>query len=98
MLVAEKSIALQDAVQHMGFNSVEDFALDKAKENLSSEMAVCLSNIKKIEEKYGMDYADFCLHFHELNFPLFDKEEDSADWNAEMKQLSILQKRLASLY
>ncbi len=98
MLVAEKSIALQDAIQHMGFNSIEDFALDKAKEKLTGEINLCLNNIKKLEGKYQMDYADFCQKFHELNIPVFEKEEDSADWNAEMKQLNILQKRLASLY
>lgn len=97
MLFAEKSLALHEAVRQMGFDSVEDFALIKAKEKLLNEIMICTSNIEKFEKKYGYDYADFCLKFQQLQQPLFEKEEDSAEWNAELKQLIILQKRLARL-
>ena len=98
MLIAEKSIALHDVVQQLGFASLEDFALDKAKEELLNDIKICTDNIAKFEKKYGLDYADFCFKFHELGYPLFEKEEDSAEWNVELKQLSNQQKRLASLY
>ncbi len=39
----------------------------------------------------------FCKNFHQLQQPIFEKEEDSAEWNAKLKQLNILQKRLARL-
>jgi hypothetical protein len=97
MLLTEKSLALHEAVQQMGFDSVEDFALIKAKEKLSNEITICTTNIENFEKKYGLDYADFCLKFHQLQQSLFEKEEDSAEWNAELKQLIILQKRLARL-
>jgi hypothetical protein len=97
MLLAEKSLALHEAVKQMGFDSLEDFALIKAKEKLLNEIIICTNNIETFEKKYGLDYADFCLKFQQLQQPLFQREEDSAEWNAELKQLMILQKRLARL-
>jgi len=97
MLLVEKSLALQETVQQMGFDSVEDFALVKAKEKLLNEIAICTTNIEKFEKKYNFDYAEFCSKFQQLQYPLFEKEEDSAEWNAELKQLNILQKRLSRL-
>lgn len=97
MLLVEKSLALQEAVQQMGFDSVEDFALLKAKEKLLNEIATCTTHIEEFEKKYSFDYAVFCLNFQQLQYPLFEKEEDSAEWNAELKQLNILQKRLSRL-
>lgn len=47
--------------------------------------------------KYSLVYSDFCLQFHQLKYLLFEKEEDSAEWNAELKQLNILQKGLSRL-
>ncbi len=97
MLIAEKSLALHEAVQQMGYGSLEDFALVQAKEKLLQEISVCSRNIEHFEKKYVMDYADFCKTFHRLNQPVFEKEEDSAEWNAELKQLDVLQKRLTRL-
>lgn len=97
MLIAEKSLALHETIHQLGFGSLEDFALAQAREKLLNEITICTANIEKFENKYKMDYADFCLHFNELQTPLFEKEDDSSDWNAELKQLNILQKRLARL-
>lgn len=97
MLLAEKSLALHETIHLMGFDSVEDFALVKAKEKLLDEIRICSENIERFEKKFGVNYTDFCLNFHQVSGPLFEKEEDSADWNAELKQLNILQKRLARL-
>lgn len=97
MLIPEQSLALHETVQQMGYGSLEDFALIKAKEKLLEEMRMCTQHIERFETKYGVDYAEFCKSFHQLNYPMFEKEEDSAEWNAEQKQLNILQKRLARL-
>lgn len=97
MLIKEQSIALNEAVQQMGYGSVEDFALVKAREKILQEIKVCSQSIEQLEKKYGVDYATFCNQFHQLDYPLFDKEEDSSTWNAELKQLDILQKRLSRL-
>ena len=44
-----------------------------------------------------MDYADFSKNFSQSQIELFEKEDDSASWNAELKQLNILQKKLSRL-
>jgi len=97
MLIAEKSLALHETIHQLGFDSMEDFALAQAGEKLLNEVIICTGNIEKFENKYAMDYADFCLKFRQLQTPIFEKEEDSSKWNAELKQLNILQKRLARL-
>lgn len=97
MLITEQTLALHETVPRMGYGSLEDFALVKAKKKLLEEIKMCTQHIAKFEEKYGVDYADFCKTFHQLNYTVFEKEEDSAEWNAELKQLNILQKRLARL-
>ena len=97
MLINEQSLALHNAVHEMGYESLEDFALQKARAALLQEITTSQKNIELFEKKYGFDYADFYKNFHELNQPLFEKEEDSAEWNAEIKLAGILQKRLARL-
>lgn len=97
MLISEQSLALHETVEQMGYSSVEDFALVQAREKLLQEMNVCVRHIEQFEKKYGMDYADFCKNFHQLQQPVFEKEDDSAEWNAELKQLNILQKQVSRL-
>lgn len=97
MLINEQSLALHEAVEQMGYSSIKAFALIQAKEKLVQEINVCVKNIELFEKKYETDYADFCKNFHQLQHPLFEKEEDSASWNAELKQLNILHKRLSRL-
>ena len=97
MLITEQSLALHETVEQMGFHSVEDFALVQAREKLLQEISVCVNYIEQFEKKYETNYADFCKDFHQLDQPIFEKEDDSADWNAEIKQLNILQKQLSRL-
>ena len=97
MLVNEQSLVLHEIIFQLGFNSVEDFAIEKAKETLLKEVANCTQRMSFFSNKYGIDYAEFCKNFHSLPQPLFEKEEDSADWNAELKHLDILMNRLSKL-
>jgi hypothetical protein len=97
MLITEKSLALNEAVQQMGFTSVEDFALEKTKESLLMHIAESMRRINLFHEKYGVDYIDFCKQFHSLHQPVFEKEEDSAEWNAEIKQRELLLQKLSRL-
>lgn len=97
MLVTEKSLALNEVVQQMGFSSVEDFAMEKTKETLLMHVAESMRRIGFFHEKYGVDYIDFCRQFHSLPQSLFEKEEDSAEWNAEIKQRELLLQKLSRL-
>lgn len=97
MLMDAQSLALHNTVHEMGYESIEDFALQKARQHLLKEIIISRQKIEVFEKKYGIDYADFCKFFQQLSQPVFEKEEDSAEWNAEIKQLSILEKRLARI-
>ncbi len=59
MLITERSLALHETVQQMGYNSLEDFALEQAREKLLQEINICIKNIEQFEKKYGIDYANF---------------------------------------
>ncbi len=97
MLINDQSLALHETVAQMGYGSIEAFALTQAREKVLQEISFCVKNIEILEEKHKMDYADFCKNFSLLQISVFEKEDDSASWNAELKQLNILQKRLARL-
>ena len=97
MLVTDKRLALNEAVQQMGFASVEDFALEKTKETLLKEISESIKMTEQLESKYGLNYLDFCNKFHSLAQPVFEKEEDGAEWNAELKQRELLLQKLLRL-
>lgn len=97
MQVTDKSYALNETIQQMGFDSVENFALEKAKESLLKDVAASMKKIAFFQDKYGMDYIDFCKQFQSLSQTVFEKEEDSAEWNAEIKQREIMLKKLSRL-
>ena len=97
MLINDQSLALHETVEQMGYGSIEAFALTQAKEKVLQEISACVKNIEIFEEKYKMDYADFCKNFSQSQIAVFEKEDDSASWNAELEQLNILQKRLSRL-
>ena len=97
MLVNEQSLALHETIYQMGFDSVEDFAVEKAKETLLKEVSICTQRMSFFSNKYGVDYTEFCKNFHSLPQSIVEKEEDSAEWNAELKQLDILMNRLSKI-
>ena len=59
-----------------------------------TEINNCNQSIKKFTLKYGMDYREFCDLFFQLPQPLFEKEEDSAEWNSELFHLKLLHTKL----
>ncbi|MFD2569089.1 hypothetical protein ACFSUS_00495 [Spirosoma soli] len=90
--------AIELAVQQIGFKSVYDFAAQKLRDSLLEEIKVSLDAIDVFERKYGMNYEQFKNQFFSLKtFDLFEREDDSMDWSAEIAQLRILEKRLAQL-
>jgi hypothetical protein len=90
--------AIELAVHQIGYKSVYDFAAQKLKDSLLEEIKVSLDAIDVFERKYGMTYEQFREQFFSLSsFELFEREDDSMDWSAEIAQLRILEKRLAQL-
>ena len=92
------TLELENAVHHRGFNSVNEFALQKIKDEILKDMQESLRIIAIYEEKYGVNYQEFFEKFHQLlSFDLFEKENDSMEWRAELEILRINEKRLTKL-
>jgi hypothetical protein len=92
------TLELENAVHNRGFNSVNEFALQKIKDEILKDMQESLRIIAVYEEKYLMDYQTFSTNFHQLtSFDLFEKENDSMEWRAELEVLRINEKRLTKL-
>lgn len=89
---------LESTFQEMGYASSTDYAIKKAREELLNEIKISLDAIAVFEEKYGMDFIQFREQFSTLtHFGLFEREDDSMDWSAELTQLRLLEKRLVKI-
>lgn len=50
------------------------------------------------EVKYGMNYSDFCRRFHEIEYvELFEKEDDSMDWEFALEVVKLYGEKLSAL-
>lgn len=93
-----QQVAIESAVQEMGYESVYDFAAKQARELLLKDLKISVDRIEAFEAKYGMDYEAFDKHFFALTqFDLFEREDDGMDWRLEKEALRIIEKRLARL-
>ena len=89
---------VENIFHEMGYASSTDYAIKKVREELLSELKVCLERIEKFEKKYGMGYDEFHKRFNDLTqFGLFEREDDNMDWRAELTVLRGVEKRLTWL-
>ncbi|GAB3895958.1 hypothetical protein [Spirosoma agri] len=96
MTVQQTSV--ENIFHEMGYTSSTDYAIKKVREELLYELKVCMERIEKFEEKYGVSYDEFSKRFSELTqFGLFEREDDSMDWRAELTVLRGVEKRLTLL-
>jgi len=96
MTVEQTSV--ESIFHEMGYASSTDYAIKKAREELLRELKVSLGRIDAFEKKYEMTYAEFDKQFHLLTqFSLFERDDDSMDWRAELTVLRSIEKRLATL-
>lgn len=96
MTVEEASV--ENIFHEMGYASSTDYAIKKAREELLRELKISVEAIAVFEKKYGMSYEEFYSRFNELTqFGLFEREDDSMDWRAELTVLRGVEKRLTWL-
>lgn len=90
--------ALESTFRDMGYASVEDFAVQKAREELLREKKISDDAIAAFEAKYRMKFSEFETCFPSLTqFSLFEREDDLMDWRAEVHVRSVVEERLARL-
>ncbi len=77
-------------IKKRNFEDVYTYALSQLILSNQQEQIEAQANIKQFEEKYGMDYSLFCDQFHTITaFPMFEKEDDSLDWQVEVERLKM---------
>ncbi|MFN8346530.1 MAG: hypothetical protein U0X91_16115 [Spirosomataceae bacterium] len=90
--------ALTAAIQELGYESVDAFALEKAKEALRLEMGVYQQEVTEFENKYGMNFQSFSEKFDSITqFGLFEKEDDEMEWRACLKAIALVENKLKTL-
>lgn len=89
---------LESTFQEMGYTSMADYAIRKAREELLNELKISTDEVSRFEAKYGMTFLEFDKRFHDLKqFGLFEREDDIMDWRAELEVIRVVEKRLARL-
>jgi len=79
----QQTQALAETIHDLGYESVDAFALEKAKEALQEEINTCQKQIEEFEQKYAMNLQTFIENFDSITqFGLFEKEDDEMEWRA----------------
>nr|MCU0342134.1 hypothetical protein [Spirosomataceae bacterium] len=72
----QQNEALVAAVHNLGYESVDDFALQKAKEALQAQIDAYQKEVAQYEKKYGMSFEAFTEKFDQkTEFGLFERED-----------------------
>lgn len=91
-------LTIEKAVHDLGYESVNEYAKAKLQEEFQAEIVKKKAEITTFELKYGMNYSDFCRRFHEIeNVELFEKEDDSMDWEFALEIVKQYENKLLAL-
>lgn len=96
MTVEQASI--EQVFHRLGYKSSQDYAVQKAKNELLNELKTCIGQIAVLEKKYGMSYEEFHVRFNELTqFSLFEREDDIMEWRVQNIEARSIEKLLIQL-
>ena len=94
----QQTEALTATVHSLGYESVDDFALQKAKEVLQAQIDVYQKEVEQYEEKYGMSFQAFSEKFDQKSeFRLFEREDDEMDWSFAIEMRALYKAKLLVL-
>jgi hypothetical protein len=93
-----QNIALAQTVQAFGYTNVMAFAREQAMNLLQQRVAYYQSRVDYFTAKYGCNYETFCQQFHTFSTPtLFERENDSMEWETSLDALSEYQHDIHAL-
>ena len=76
---------LTQTVQSWGYANIDVFAKEQAKNILQQKIAYYQSRIDFFEQKYGLNFAEFCDKFSSIkNHSINEKEDDSMVWETSL--------------
>jgi hypothetical protein len=82
---------LTQTIQGFGYPDVMTFAREQALQRIREQIVHYQSRVRFFEEKYGMNYEEFCAKFHEIATPsLFEREDDSMEWEVAIAVIKNL--------
>ena len=88
MNAIDQNISLDKTIKSWGFANMQSFAREQAKNILSQKIAHFKSKIEYFEEKYSMNFTDFCENFELIkNHSIIEKEDDSMHWETAIDVL-----------
>lgn len=88
MNAIDQNISLDKTIQSWGFLNMQSFAREQAKNILSQKIAHYKSKIEHFEEKYCMNFTEFCENFDQIkNHTIIEKEDDSMHWETAIDVL-----------
>ena len=98
MTVQTEFEALSQTVQSWGYANVDVFAKEQAKGILQQKIAYYQSRIDFFEQKYALNFNDFCDKFSSIkNHSIIEKEDDSMIWETALDVVESYKKDLMSL-
>ena len=90
--------ALDRTIHAWGYSTVKDFAREQAKNILQQKMAYYQGKIDFFEQKYGKKFQEFCESFDSIsNHSLFEKEDDSLQWEVAIDAFNSYQNDFISI-
>jgi hypothetical protein len=94
----QQTEALAAAIHELGYDSVDAFALEKAREALCIEIDIYQQEVTEFENKYEMNFQSFLEKFDSITkFGLFEKEDDEMEWKACLKAIELVESKLKTL-
>ncbi len=89
---------LSQTVQGWGYANVDVFAKEQAKSILQQKTAYYQSRIDFFEQKYGLNFSEFCDKFSSIkNHSMTEKEDDSMIWETSIDVVESYKKDLMAL-
>ncbi|GAB4027332.1 hypothetical protein [Spirosoma gilvum] len=102
-MTASLNPALDELAHALGYRSAIDFTRIQLENMAVQKLAYFKSRVELYEQKYGMSYQEFMnrvvnQHDTDLNrFGIFEKEDDSFDWDDSLHSVQFYQQQLATL-
>ena len=89
---------LSQTIQSWGYANVEVFTKEQAKNILQQKIAYYQSRIDFFEQKYALNFAEFCEKFSSIkNHSIIEKEDDSMVWETSLDVVRVYKKDLMAL-
>lgn len=95
---ANHTDVLTQTIQGLGYASVVDFAREQTKGILQQKIAYYQSRIDFFEQKYGLNFTEFCEQFEHIKpHTILEKEDDSIGWETAIDVVNAYHKDLLAL-